>query len=54
MYQRKKLDAIFDSDHLMAKGEVGRQGMAVDSLADIETVYDGIDIGEAFIGSVVS
>jgi methylmalonyl-CoA mutase N-terminal domain/subunit len=35
----------YDSDHEMAKGEVGKCGVAVDSLADMETLFDGIDLG---------
>jgi len=31
-----------DSDHPMAKGEVGKIGVAIDSLQDMETVFDGI------------
>ncbi len=33
-----------DSDHVMAEGEVGRVGMAVDSLRDFEIAFDGIDL----------
>lgn len=32
----------YDSDHPMAKGEVGKCGGAISSLADMETVFDGI------------
>ncbi len=35
-----------DSDDPMAIGEVGRCGVAVDSLADMEDLYSGIDLGE--------
>ncbi len=35
----------YDSDHEMAKGEVGKCGVAVDSLADMEVLFDGIDLG---------
>ena len=35
-----------DSDHPMALGEVGRCGVAVDSLADMEDLYAGIDLGQ--------
>ena len=35
----------YDSDHEMAKGEVGKCGVAIDSLADMETLFDGIDLG---------
>jgi len=34
-----------DSDDPLAKGEVGRAGVAVDTLADMETLFDGIDLG---------
>jgi methylmalonyl-CoA mutase N-terminal domain/subunit len=36
----------YDSDHLMARGEVGKCGVAVDSLADMEVLFDGIDLGK--------
>ena len=35
-----------DSDHPMSEGEVGKEGGAVDTLADMEVLFDGIDIGE--------
>ncbi|HTN79242.1 MAG TPA: methylmalonyl-CoA mutase family protein [Acidimicrobiales bacterium] len=34
-----------DSDDPMALGEVGRCGVAIDSLADMEDLYSGIDLG---------
>jgi methylmalonyl-CoA mutase N-terminal domain/subunit len=34
----------FDSDHPMALGEVGRTGVAIDSLQDMETLFDGIPL----------
>jgi 2-hydroxyisobutanoyl-CoA mutase large subunit len=34
----------YDSDHSMSEGEVGREGVAVDTLADMEALYDGIDL----------
>jgi methylmalonyl-CoA mutase, N-terminal domain len=34
-----------DSDHPLARGEVGRAGVAVDTLADVETLFGGIDLG---------
>ncbi len=36
----------YDSDHPRALGEVGREGVAVDSLADMETLFAGIPLGE--------
>ncbi len=34
----------YDSDHPMAQGEVGRTGVAIDSLADMETLFDQIPL----------
>ncbi len=34
----------YDSDHPMAKGEVGRVGVAIDTLADMEILFDGIPL----------
>jgi methylmalonyl-CoA mutase N-terminal domain/subunit len=36
----------YDSDHPLAAGEVGRTGVAIDSLADMEALFDGIPLGE--------
>src|SRR5512138_1125275 len=33
-----------DSDHVLAAGEVGRAGVAIDSLADMETLLSGIPL----------
>ena len=35
-----------DSDDRMSAGEVGKEGVAVDTLRDMEIIFDGIDIGE--------
>ena len=35
-----------DSDHPMAIGEVGRCGVAIDSVADMADLYAGIDLGQ--------
>jgi methylmalonyl-CoA mutase N-terminal domain/subunit len=35
-----------DSDDPLARGEVGRAGVAVDSLADMEVLFGGIDLGK--------
>ena len=35
----------YDSDHPMADGEVGRVGVSIDSLHDVETLFDGIPLG---------
>lgn len=34
----------YDSDHLRSKGEVGRCGVAIDTLADMEALFDGIPL----------
>lgn len=34
----------YDSDHPLAEGEVGRVGVAIDSLEDMEVVFDGIPL----------
>src|SRR6201995_5019195 len=36
----------YDSDHPRAEGEVGREGVAIDSLVDMETLFSGIPLGE--------
>ena len=36
----------YDSDHEMSRGEIGKCGVAVDSLADMETLFEGIPLGE--------
>jgi methylmalonyl-CoA mutase, N-terminal domain len=35
----------YDSDHARSLGEVGREGVAVDSLDDMEQLFDGIPLG---------
>src|SRR3954449_10050296 len=36
----------YDSDHPRSLGEVGREGVAIDSLADMETLFSGIPLAE--------
>ena len=36
----------YDSDHAMSFGEVGKCGVAIDSLADMEVLFRGIPLGE--------
>jgi methylmalonyl-CoA mutase N-terminal domain/subunit len=33
-----------DSDHVLAQGEVGKVGVAIDSLEDMQTLFDGIPL----------
>ena len=35
-----------DSDDSMSAGEVGKEGVAVDTLRDMEVLFEGIDVGE--------
>ncbi len=35
----------YDSDHVRSLGEVGREGVAVDTLDDMEQLFDGIPLG---------
>src|SRR3954453_22522047 len=41
----------YDSDHHYSAGEVGKCGVAIDTLADMETLFDGIDL-EDITGSM--
>ncbi len=34
----------YDSSHALAEGEVGKSGVAIDSLRDMEILFDGIDL----------
>src|SRR6202040_4260720 len=34
----------YDSDHALARGEVGKCGVAISSLADMETLFEGIPL----------
>jgi len=36
----------YDSDHPMAQGEVGRVGVAIDSIADMRRLFDGIPLDQ--------
>jgi methylmalonyl-CoA mutase N-terminal domain/subunit len=43
-----------DSDDPRAFGEVGRVGMAIDSLADFEVAFDGIDLVRVGVGLTIN
>jgi len=36
----------YDSDHDLADGEVGKVGVAIDSIEDMETLFDGISLAD--------
>ena len=44
----------FDSDDPRAEGEVGRCGVAADSLDDIETLFDGIPLDEVTVSMTIN
>ncbi len=43
-----------DSDDPRALGEVGKLGVAVDTLDDMATLYDGIDLGEVSVSMTIN
>src|SRR3954465_7502238 len=43
-----------DSDHPKSLGEVGREGTAVDTLDDMETLFAGIDLGEVTVSMTIN
>jgi methylmalonyl-CoA mutase N-terminal domain/subunit len=43
-----------DSDEEMAEGEVGRVGMAVDSLLDFEEAFDGVDLDRITVSLTIN
>jgi methylmalonyl-CoA mutase N-terminal domain/subunit len=43
-----------DSDDPLAEGEVGRVGMAIDTLADMETAFDGIPIDKISVSLTIN
>ncbi len=44
----------FDSDHPMSEGEVGREGVAIDTLADMERLFDGIDLTRISVSMTIN
>jgi len=44
----------YDSDHEYSAGEVGKCGVAVDSLADMETLFDGINLEEVTVSMTIN
>jgi methylmalonyl-CoA mutase N-terminal domain/subunit len=43
-----------DSDDPLSRGEVGRCGVAIDTLADFERLYRGIDLGEISVSMTIN
>jgi methylmalonyl-CoA mutase cobalamin-binding domain/chain len=44
----------YDSDHPMCEGEVGREGVAIDTLADMEALLDGIDLESISVSMTIN
>jgi methylmalonyl-CoA mutase, N-terminal domain len=43
-----------DSDHARSLGEVGREGVAIDTLDDMLTLFSGIDLGEVSVSMTIN
>src|SRR6187200_3706078 len=43
-----------DSDHPRSLGEVGREGVAIDTLDDMQTLFEGIDLGEVTVSMTIN
>jgi methylmalonyl-CoA mutase N-terminal domain/subunit len=43
-----------DSDHPRSEGEVGREGVAVDTVADMETLFGGIPLDEVTVSMTIN
>ncbi len=44
----------YDSDHPFSAGEVGKCGVAVDSLADMETLFEGIHLEDVTVSMTIN
>ncbi|MGH7481811.1 MAG: acyl-CoA mutase large subunit family protein [Longimicrobiales bacterium] len=44
----------YDSDHEMASGEVGRVGVAIDSLRDMRTLFEGIPLERVSVSMTIN
>jgi methylmalonyl-CoA mutase N-terminal domain/subunit len=44
----------YDSDHPLSLGEVGREGVAVDTLDDMRTLFQGIDLSEISVSMTIN
>ncbi|MCW2966697.1 MAG: methylmalonyl-CoA mutase, large subunit [Solirubrobacteraceae bacterium] len=42
------------SDHAMSLGEVGREGVAIDTLDDMETLFAGVDLGKVSVSMTIN
>jgi methylmalonyl-CoA mutase, N-terminal domain len=44
----------YDSDHHYSRGEVGKCGVAIDSLADMEVLFDGINLEDVTVSMTIN
>jgi methylmalonyl-CoA mutase cobalamin-binding domain/chain len=44
----------YDSDHEMSEGEVGREGVAIDVLDDMEALFEGIDLEATSVSMTIN
>ena len=44
----------YDSDHAASEGEVGKCGVAIDSLEDMEVLFDGIDLEKTSVSMTIN
>jgi methylmalonyl-CoA mutase, N-terminal domain len=44
----------YDSDHAFSEGEVGKCGVAIDSLEDMEILFDGIDLENTTVSMTIN
>jgi methylmalonyl-CoA mutase cobalamin-binding domain/chain len=44
----------YDSDDLRSEGEVGREGVAIDTLDDMEALFDGIDLEKISVSMTIN
>ncbi|HKU22122.1 MAG TPA: methylmalonyl-CoA mutase family protein [Terriglobales bacterium] len=44
----------YDSDHPFSEGEVGKCGVAIDSLEDMETLFSGIDLEKTTVSMTIN
>src|SRR3989442_7521620 len=43
-----------DSDHPLSLGEVGREGTAIDTLEDMETLFQGIPVADVSVSMTIN
>jgi methylmalonyl-CoA mutase N-terminal domain/subunit len=44
----------YDSDNVRSLGEVGREGVAIDTLDDMSTLFDGIPLGDVTVSMTIN